>query len=310
MPAAPSDDPMPTGLNANGKCPRDLSEGNGEETLGRGQRICMPRKLTDLGYDLRDAAGYATGTGWNSADGVLDPRKFPPATGLVHNANQFSQNLIRSYFELALGGEASDLRTYLRAYLGVQYDSLVKQATFPSGAPHFYGVDLRPEPQLSLEAQIRAITTLLGGVISGDATSPSNTEEHSRAPTGAIVGGVVGGVLGLALIFAGGYYYLLRRPQSQSQLTVEPFSAVASMPLISNSSSFQSEKYTKQAPLENPCITRTLSAQTPLAPEESQPSCVQEPTTAELVTMLNQRLRNEIWDADECPPEYPSSEVP
>ncbi|KAJ8072059.1 hypothetical protein PM082_015617 [Marasmius tenuissimus] len=115
--------------------------------------------LTDV---LRDVAGYAADTGWNSADGVLDRREFPPDTGLVHNANQFSQNLIRSYFESALGDGPSDLKIYLRAYLGVQYDSLVKQATFPDGTPHFYEVDLRPESQLDREAQIVAITTLLG----------------------------------------------------------------------------------------------------------------------------------------------------
>ncbi|KAK1233833.1 hypothetical protein PQX77_002999 [Marasmius sp. AFHP31] len=188
---------------------------------------------------LRDIARNATGSGpsgWNSDNGVLDIQKFPATR---RNNVQSSQQLLRSYFDLALGDGPSDLRTYLRAYLAIQasspelcvvhalsdrkrghqYDALVKQAAFTSGVPNLYGTGLRPESQLNPEAQTLAITALLGGVISSNVTSPndprtggnvSDTGSRGRVPIGAIVGGVVGGVLALALAIAGSYYYLCR----------------------------------------------------------------------------------------------------
>ncbi|KAK1225162.1 hypothetical protein PQX77_011906 [Marasmius sp. AFHP31] len=52
-PAATPDGSMATTLNANGKRPRDVDSRTGEreEALGRGRRVRMPRKLTDLGYE-------------------------------------------------------------------------------------------------------------------------------------------------------------------------------------------------------------------------------------------------------------------
>ncbi|KAK1230275.1 hypothetical protein PQX77_006650 [Marasmius sp. AFHP31] len=138
---------------------------------------------------IRDITLHATGSTWNSADGILDPLKFPAETR--QNTNEFSQALLRSYFDAVVGDGIPDLKAYLRAYLAVQYDALVSQASFTSGAPHFYGVGLRPERQLNVEAQIVAITMLLGGVISGNDTTPddlieSNSEDHSPTPIGAI----------------------------------------------------------------------------------------------------------------------------
>ncbi|KAK1221955.1 hypothetical protein PQX77_015245 [Marasmius sp. AFHP31] len=269
---------------------------------------------------IRDITLHATGSAWNSADGVLDPLKFPAETR--QNTNEFSQVLLRSYFDAVVGDGIPDLKAYLRAYLAVQYDVLVSQASFTSGAPHFYGVGLRPERQLNVEAQIVAITMLLGGVISGNDTKPddlieNDSEDHSPTPIGAIVGGVVGGVLGLVLVVAGSYCYLRRRRQSQPDplTTMEPYPAMSMnppMPLAQSPPAptlvpLRSSKYNEWVPPASPTtssgIGSTASAPKARAPE-SQSSRVHEATTAELVTLLNQRLRNERWDENESPPEY------
>ncbi|KAJ8072060.1 hypothetical protein PM082_015618 [Marasmius tenuissimus] len=273
----------------------------------------------DLMGVIRDTALHATGSSWNSADGVLDPGKFPVETR--QNTNEFSQALLRGYFDTVVGNGAPDLRTYLRTYLAVQYDALVSQANFTSGAPHFYGVGLRPERQLDVEAQIVAITMLLGGVISGNDTTPdglkeSDSENDSPAPIGAIVGGAVGGVFGLILVVAGSYCCLRRRRQSQpNPPAMEPYAAMSMSPPMPLAQSppvpalapLRSSKYNEWVPPASPStssgIASTVSAPKQPAPE-SQSSRVHEATTAELVTALNQRLRNERWDANESPPEY------
>ncbi|KAK1221952.1 hypothetical protein PQX77_015242 [Marasmius sp. AFHP31] len=272
-------------------------------------------KDDDTADVLREIARRTTGTTWNSADGVLDAQKFPQETG---NSVQVSQRLLHSYFHLALGDGASDLRTYLRAYLAIQYDALVKQATFASGVPNLYGPGLRPESQLNAEAQILAITTLLGGVISSDnLTSPNDprtteattpdTGSRGRIPIGAIVGGVIGGVLGLVLAIAGSYYYLRWRRQLQSLPTMDPYPTMIfpiSQPPSSAPLPFRSGKYEKRAPPTGPFVAENRAMSSIPPTSESQTSRMQEPTTAELVTILNQRLRNDRWDTNERPPTY------
>ncbi|KAK1230222.1 hypothetical protein PQX77_006696, partial [Marasmius sp. AFHP31] len=246
-------------------------------------------------------------------------QKFPQGTS---NSVQVSQRLLHSYFHLALGDGASDLRTYLRAYLAIQYDAIVKQATFASGVPNLYGPGLRPESQLNAEAQILAITTLLGGVISSDnLTSPNDprtteattpdTGSRGRIPIGAIVGGVIGGVLGLVLAIAGSYYYLRWRRRLPPPHTVEPYlsmsSSAVSPLLISTSSPVRPENRVKRVPPSSTGVAeRAASRSTPPASGSQSGHRAHEATTAELATILGQRLRNERWDAyaNESPPDY------
>ncbi|KAJ8072030.1 hypothetical protein PM082_015588 [Marasmius tenuissimus] len=166
------------------------------------------------------------------------------------------------------------------------------------------------------DAQTLAITILLGGVILSDdaklpndpGTTDTTTPDMGRAPIGSIVGGVVGGVLGFALVVAGIYFYLRRRRQSQAPPTVDPYPTMAYplplLPVVATPQPFRSKAFMKGAPPTRPGVAeRTLSPPIPPA-SGSQSSRVHEATTAELVTMLNQRLRNEQWDTDERPPEY------
>ncbi|KAK1233830.1 hypothetical protein PQX77_002996 [Marasmius sp. AFHP31] len=279
--------------------------------------LTLSSKNDDFTDILREVARRATGSIWNSADGVLDTQKVSLTTG--DNTAQHSQRLVRSCFDSVRGDGASDLKAYLRAYLAVQYDALVKLATFPSGVPNLYGTGLRPESHIIPEAQIRAITILLGGVMSSDnATSPNGpgtadaaTSDTGRAPIGAIVGGVVGGILGLALVMVGCYYYFRRRRQMQSPPpTMDSYPTMTSPmapsapPPISTLQPLRSGAYMKGAPLISPDVTQSTVSSSISLPSEFQSSRMHELTTAELITMLNQRLRNEQWDANESPPEY------
>ncbi|KAK1224242.1 hypothetical protein PQX77_012864 [Marasmius sp. AFHP31] len=263
--------------------------------------------LTDL-----EAARRTTGSIWTSDSGVLDAQKVADVTNGRSTA-QYSQRLLRSYHDLVRADGASDLKAYLRAYLAIQYDALVKQATFASGVPNLYGPGLNPEGRLDAKAQTLAITILLGGVISSDNAVPPNGPRttdatmpgggsRGRAPIGAIVGAVVGGVLSLAVVIAGIYFYFRRRRQLQSPPTILPYPAKASPmsrpPRISNSPPFRSGKYAKRVPQTNPIAENT--GLTPIPPTSgSQASHMHEPTTTELVIRSNEQ-----WDENESPPEY------
>ncbi|KAK1234763.1 hypothetical protein PQX77_002027, partial [Marasmius sp. AFHP31] len=268
--------------------------------------------LTDV---LREVALGATGNSWNSADGVLDTQKVADANDVKSDTAQATQQLLRSYHDLVHADGASDLKAYLRAYLAIQYDALVKQATFASGVLNLYGSGLRPEGRLDPQAQRLAITILLGGVISSEDTTPngtrgSDTEDHRRVPIGAIVGGVVGGILGLVFVVAGSYYCLRRRRRLQSSLpTVEPYQATSpsmTPPPLSTIPASRSRRYEKKTPSASPSISErtatysefsTLTAPRP-APEPHSSRVPREATTAELVTLLNQRLGLESRDVN------------
>ncbi|KAK1221949.1 hypothetical protein PQX77_015239 [Marasmius sp. AFHP31] len=334
----------------NSDCPtrRDSSNLALSDTAGTMQSLLLlassskNENLTDI---LRDIARYTTGSAWNSDDGVLDTQKVLAVTG--SNTFQFSQRLIQSHFDLVRGDElASDLKAYLHTYLTVQasplstgiYNALVKLATFPSGVPNLYGPGMIPsEGQLNVEAQTLAITTLLGGVISSndavphddlgttDATTP-DTGSRIRLPIGAIVSGVVGGILGIVLVAVGSYCCLRRRRQSQPSLsTVEPYPTMSSSrmtpPPLSTVLPFRPGKYERTTASASPNISESMSSKhsilTPpgsATQQETQSSRMpREATTAELVTLLNQRLgleprdvNAEQWEGSPSPPDYSS----
>ncbi|KAK1215032.1 hypothetical protein PQX77_022382 [Marasmius sp. AFHP31] len=284
---------------------------------------------------LRDAARYTTGSIWNSADGLLgkfdlpplnfcssvlltpyysDPQKLSVKSG--NNTSEFSQLLLGSYFELAHRGDgvSADLKAYIRAYLTVQYDALANRAQFASGTSNFYGVGLRPARQLDPEAQIVAITTLLGGVISwdddygatpndpgGPGTRDTGNPKY-RAPIGAIVGGVVGGVLGLGFVVTGICCFYFRRIRRQSHI-VEPYPAAMLMNSPESTMPSQTSGYKTRASPACPGISSAATTPVSSAPEP-QSSRTRETTTGELVGILYRRLRDGRWDGNERLPEY------
>ena len=197
----------------------------------------------------------------------------------------------------------------------------MNQATFDGNATNLYGKTLRPDNKFDPDYQVLAITTLLGGVIAADdevtpTPNASEVTDHtdSQAPTGAIVGGVLGGILGALFVVAGGYY--LRQRHRRGQLEhlpiLEPFTEMSTpwspAPVRTPPLPLRSRKYDSKAepPPSNgvALITGSTSVTPPSVPQSNR---IEGATTEELVTILNQRLRNERWNGDEQPPEYSRS---
>ncbi|KAJ8072172.1 hypothetical protein PM082_015730 [Marasmius tenuissimus] len=230
---------------------------------------------------------HTTGNTWNSDDGVLDPQRFPTET---ENNVHTSQQLLRSYFNLAFdeGDLYPKLKTYIRTYLAVQYNALVGQSTFASDAPNLYGTGSKHKRQLDPDAQLLAITTLLGGVISSENPTTPDIDSRGRRPQiGVIVGGIVGGVLGLFLVAAVCYYYLRRRRQLRSLPIVDPYPVVISEKTVSWRNFVKPQK----APGPPSIAVATISATIPPA-VEPRPS--------------RMRKADKRPDLDDSPPEYRS----
>ncbi|KAK1235487.1 hypothetical protein PQX77_001285 [Marasmius sp. AFHP31] len=296
--------------------------------------------FTDI---LREVARSATGSIWNSADGVLGdlshdsfrnsvvadefpelPQTLGRLQRLVHSNLPNTHN---DCFGAVLNWQVHfppgiDSPLSLTKECGDQYDALVKLATFPSGVPNLYGPGFTPNgSRLDPRIQTLAITTLLGGVISSDnATTPNGskttdvpTTDTGRAPIETTVGGVVGGILGLALVVvAGSYYYLRRRRQMLfPPPTIDPYLTLPSVtkaaPKLPPISTSQPLWFGAPLILPNGVAESSSTSITPTSDSESWSNRMHETTTAELVMILNQRLRNERWDANESPPAYHTS---
>ncbi|KAK1227453.1 hypothetical protein PQX77_009554 [Marasmius sp. AFHP31] len=315
-------------VRSNQTCPRpqtdpDLVVGNAAVSLQSLSLLALTSENSDLMNVLRDVTRYATNT-WHTPDGVLDSRKIQAQVNSnADDAESSKQHLFRSFYELVVGeSSAPDLKTYVRRYLAVQYNALVDQTNFPSDTPPIYGPGFSSATQFSNYAQMGAITTLLGGVISGDDSAEvtpndpraGDVVDHDKVPVGAIIGGVVGGFAGLVLVAAGGCCYHRRRHSRQlvKSPTVEPYPAGLT---------FRQGKCEKRMPPGSPASQSSAgttasesSVPTSLAfALEPQPTRTREATTAELVTLLNQRLGIEPqgansgqWNAYESPPEYRS----
>ncbi|KAK0216401.1 hypothetical protein IW262DRAFT_1464960 [Armillaria fumosa] len=120
---------------------------------------------------------------------------------------------------------SSNLREYIKEYIGVQYNAVIEKATL--GGSNIYGIPWTGPPRtvFSSSNQTEAVSALLGGLqllddqsdsLSKSSDNPTSTETPASgrstartttsAPslpkhnsTGAIVGGVIGGLAGLAV---------------------------------------------------------------------------------------------------------------
>ncbi|KAL0577971.1 hypothetical protein V5O48_004007 [Marasmius crinis-equi] len=295
--------------------------------------------LRDISRVATTNTTWHSGNGILSSDAHLTllPYLVAPNVDLPDNPGAYTQHLLRGYFELAVGNDTpSDLKTYLQSYIGVQYNAAVDQAASQSN-PNIYGSNLQGPPgtQLDVNSQLVAITVLLGGLFLSDNKSPTTptvspiitSEDHNRTPIGAIVGGTIGGVVALVLV-ALGYLYIRRRRQSRSQSAlperiVEPYPAMntsVTTPLYTDSEPRSSLSSPVRQPTRGTIFTEKINrAERENIPPRSQATSPQssssvtdsrqssrlnEATTADLIMILNDRLRNERFDINESPPEY------
>ncbi|KAJ8072046.1 hypothetical protein PM082_015604 [Marasmius tenuissimus] len=92
---------------------------------------------------------------------------------------------------------------------------------------------------------------------------------------------------------------------------MDPYPTMAppmTSPPISTFQPLRPGAFVKAAPPISPDVTESTVLSSISPPSESQSSRMHGATTAELITILNQRLRDErderLWDANERPPEY------
>ncbi|KAK1227669.1 hypothetical protein PQX77_009294 [Marasmius sp. AFHP31] len=268
---------------------------------------------------LRNMTRYATTfDDWHYPNGVLDFRKV--VLTYLNNTDDYMQQLFRSYFDLAINANASDLKIYLRRYLAVQYNEVVKRTTQPEvQARNIYGPGLHPDTQFNPSSQMLAITTLLGGVILDDEPgSPADPGDHSQVHIGVIIGGVaLGGVFGLVMVIVAGYFYRRWLRQSRSTvIRVDPYPAASTGkipidPTVRTGTSpfSKGERWGPRTPSSACDITDNTTSTRASSPHSvgSWSGPINEATTPELVMALNSRLENGRWDPNEPPPEYPRS---
>ncbi|KAK0433848.1 hypothetical protein EV421DRAFT_1993812 [Armillaria borealis] len=157
-----------------------------------------------------------TDTSWQGLDGILS---------IATNGGHYIVRALAALYER--NTTSSDLREYIKEYLGVQYNAVIEKAT--SGGSNIYGIPWTglPSTSFSSENQTVAVSALLSAIQlldgqsmskSSDKPTPSGTPTAGattsplppkKTPTGAIVGGVAGGLAVLVVIIVGSF--LLRR---------------------------------------------------------------------------------------------------
>ncbi|KAL0071999.1 hypothetical protein AAF712_000922 [Marasmius tenuissimus] len=141
---------------------------------------------------------------WHSADGIL----------IADNKQQANAELIGQYVVRGLAATyyrnstQSSLRTYLREYLGVQYNAVLSNARGQGSNSNLYRpswIDPPSAPKFALDSQTNALSVLLAGIALRNDSGilpdvPSGGGEsgppQTRPKVGVIVGGVLGGVAG------------------------------------------------------------------------------------------------------------------
>ncbi|KAJ3851366.1 hypothetical protein EV368DRAFT_65829 [Lentinula lateritia] len=97
---------------------------------------------------------------------------------------------------------STEIRTYIEAFLGVQYNAIIDLAT-ANGTNIYTSWSGPPSEQYSASDQITALTVLIGAILLQDnSTSPNSSpittstlspiRPHTTVPVGAVIGGIVG----------------------------------------------------------------------------------------------------------------------
>ncbi|PBK86121.1 hypothetical protein ARMGADRAFT_1017579 [Armillaria gallica] len=146
---------------------------------------------------------------------------------------------------------SSDLREYIKEYIGVQYNAVIEQAR-SSNTSAIYGLPWTGPPGTSFEglSQLSALTVLLGAIQIGDglslnsgviptstmsvslppqltSTRPAVTSSAKKDSAGIIAGSVIGGIVLLSALTVGTLFLRkLRRRRSNGPLVVDGSSSM------------------------------------------------------------------------------------
>lgn len=128
----------------------------------------------------------------------------------------------------------SDMRNYVKEYIGVQYNAVLDLAT--SNGTNVYGASWvgPPSAVFSSDNQTTALSVLINGILLKDQEPPSSNtsdsgsssgsgstpDKSSSSPAGAIAGGVVGGIALLVIIGLVVFFVRRRRRREKTRRSV------------------------------------------------------------------------------------------
>ncbi|KAI3608917.1 glycoside hydrolase family 76 protein, partial [Moniliophthora roreri] len=163
---------------------------------------------------------------WHSVDGII----------AADSTTQASAELVSQYVVRGLAAiysrntTRSDLRNFIREYLGVQYNAVLDNTREPGTNVYAASWTGPPSSNFSFNNQTNALSMLIAAIpirndtldiTSGGPNTPTTggDKPSNKAPlnVGAIVGGVVGGLAFLALLLILVLYLIRRRRARQAQ---------------------------------------------------------------------------------------------
>ncbi|KAI3607503.1 glycoside hydrolase family 76 protein [Moniliophthora roreri] len=265
---------------------------------------------------------------WHSVDGIIAADSTTQA-----NAELVSQYVVRGLAAIySRNTTRSDLRNFIREYLGIQYNAVLDNTRGPGTNVYAASWTGPPSSKFSFDNQTNALSMLIAAIpirndtldiTSGGPNTPTTGGDRTPFNARAIVGGVVGGLAFVALLLIL-VLYLIRRRRAKRVLT----NTRNDDQNVSENRTYQvqqpfnliPEKFRRQqrpAPRTSWSGTRntttlsgfsgTLSFTDPsstLGPQTLKFGSMV-PTT-ELVKVLNERLQPGKWREDEVPPDYAS----
>ncbi|SJL17343.1 uncharacterized protein ARMOST_20893 [Armillaria ostoyae] len=184
----------------------------------------------------------ATNTLWQGLDGII---------ATTTTGGHYIVRALAALYERNTA--SSDLREYIKEYVGVQYNAVIEKAT--SAGSNMYTIPWTGPPSALFSSynQTVAVTALLSAIQLVDDESSSKSSDNptsSHTPTakmttsplpqkknttGAIIGGVVGGLAVLVITIVCVLLYRRRRRQGNSPLVVDERSPQIRAPFMATS---------------------------------------------------------------------------
>ncbi|KAK7030949.1 hypothetical protein VNI00_013896 [Paramarasmius palmivorus] len=260
---------------------------------------------------------------WHASNGVIN------ADTQQASAERVGQYIVRGLTAFYHRNTTpSELRTYIRGYLGVQYNAVLDNAR--EQGSDIYGPSWTgpPSSSFALDNQTNALTALAVSIPLVNETS-STTGGHPDPPSdspsassgrpsnvGVITGSVIGSLTFLAFVIVLSLHAIRRKNRSRalhqtggSQVAPDPFTGTEKTPEMNETRRQKLEQLypagVSQQSSESSRgsrITETFTETS--AYMSSETDTLGNLPTAALVRLVNARLQPGLWREDEVPPEY------
>ncbi|KAL0071998.1 hypothetical protein AAF712_000921 [Marasmius tenuissimus] len=261
--------------------------------------------------------------------------------------NQTSAELVGQYVVRGLAAtyyrnntQSSDLRTFVREYLGVQYNAVLNNARGQGNNSNLYGSSWTTPPSplnFSLQSQTNALSILLAAIpLHNDSDTLSNRPSptgggggsgprQTRPSIGVVVGAVLGGLAAAGLLAFLVFWLIRRRNRRQKPTldtieerphdstrnqTVEPFTSMGER---NREGAKDGKLPSGRAPRdwerggdERTSIGLNYATDTDASSSQGPYGSESMIPTADLIRLLNRRLQGVEWRGDEQPPDYAS----